>query len=145
MSQHPPIQSQITFFYYPELAPAAAFYEEVLGLPVVVDQGWARIYRVSGGAFLGVVAGEKAFHRPQEKNAVLLTLVVDDAAAWYAYLHERGIPLLTELRHRQDIQIRCFYLQDPGGYSIEVQEFLQPEVRREFAGKPRSLLPPGDC
>jgi len=132
MSQPPTIQSQITFFYYPELAPAATFYEEVLGLPVVVDQGWARIYRVNGTAFLGLVAGEKGFHQAQEKSAVLLTLVVDDATAWYAYLQEQRVPLLTELQHREDIQIRCFYLQDPGGYSIEVQEFLQPEVRREF-------------
>jgi len=129
---HPPtIQSQITFLYYPDLAPAATFYEDVLGLSVVVDQGWARIYRVSGGAFLGIVAGDKGFHRPQERSAVLLTLVVDDAAAWHAYLMGRGIALST-LQHRDDIQIRCFYLQDPGGYSIEVQEFLRTEERREF-------------
>jgi predicted enzyme related to lactoylglutathione lyase len=139
MIRRPGMQSQITFFYYPELAPAAAFYEEVLGLSVVMDQGWARIYHVSGGAFLGIVAGDKGFHRPQEKSAVLLTLVVDDAAAWYTYLQERGVHLLTELRHREDIQIRCFYLQDPGGYSIEIQEFLQPEVRREFGGEASSF------
>ena len=132
MPQTLPIQSQITFFYYPELAPAAAFYEEVLGLPVVVDQGWARIYRVSGAAFLGLVAGEKGFHRPQERNAVLLTLVVDDAAAWYERLAAQGVTLLTGLRHREDLQLRCFYLQDPGGYSIEVQEFLEPAVRAAF-------------
>ena len=132
MSQTPAVQSQIAFFYYPDLAPAAAFYEGVLGFPLVVDQGWARIYRVAGTAFLGIVAGEKGFHRPQERNAVLLTLVVDDAAAWYQHLAAQGITLLTELRHREDLQIRCFYLQDPGGYSIEIQEFLQPEARRQF-------------
>jgi predicted enzyme related to lactoylglutathione lyase len=138
MPQQPTIQSQITFFYYPELAPAATFYEEVLGLPLVVDQGWARIYRVNGAAFLGIVAGKKGFHQSKGKSAVLLTLVVDDTTEWYTYLQDRGVPLLTELQHREDIQIRCFYLQDPGGYSIEIQEFLQPEVRQAFGTEPDS-------
>ncbi|NLX37598.1 MAG: VOC family protein, partial [Chloroflexi bacterium] len=31
---HPSIQQQITFFYTSDLARTAAFYEDVLGLPV---------------------------------------------------------------------------------------------------------------
>ena len=63
---------------------------------------------------------------PQEKSAVLVTLAVDDVAAWYERLRSRGAKLLSELEHRQEIGIQCFFLQDPGGYALEVQQFLNP-------------------
>jgi predicted enzyme related to lactoylglutathione lyase len=128
----PPIYSLITFFYYDDLAPAAAFYEEVMGLEPVEDQGWARIYRVGGSAFLGIVAGEKAYHRPRPSNAVLLTLVVDDVPGWYEHLAARGVTLLTEVQDRPEIQIRCFFLEDPGGYTLEVQQFQRPDLLDTF-------------
>jgi predicted enzyme related to lactoylglutathione lyase len=126
--QPAPIFSQITFFYYDELAPAAAFYEEILGLALVEDQGWARIYRLAGGAFLGIVAGDKGFHRPQARSAVLLTLVVDDVLAWHEHLAAHGVELLSEVQDRPEIQIRCFFLEDPGGYALEIQQFLRPDL-----------------
>jgi extradiol dioxygenase family protein len=53
-----------------------------------------------------------------------VTLVVDDAAAWYAELTNRDVQVLSELEYRPEIGIRCFFLQDPGGYTLEVQQFL---------------------
>jgi predicted enzyme related to lactoylglutathione lyase len=120
------VQSQITFLYYGQIEPAASFYEETMGFELVVDQGWAKIYRTGGNAYLGVVAGEKGFHSPQEKNAVLVTLVVNDVAGWYDRLKRLGARMLSELEHRQEIGIQCFFLQDPGGYTLEVQQFLSP-------------------
>jgi hypothetical protein len=64
----------------------------------VEDQQWAKIYRLSGNAFLGIVAGERGFHRPQERNAVLVTLVVNDVPGWYEYLRDKGVTLLSELQ-----------------------------------------------
>lgn len=130
----PPTFAQITFFYYAELEAAVTFYEEVMGLELVEDQGWARIYRVGGGAFLGIVAGEKGFHRPQARNAVLLTLVVDDVPGWYEHLASRGARLLSEVQERPEIEIRCFFLEDPGGYTLEIQQFLRPDLIDVFYG-----------
>jgi predicted enzyme related to lactoylglutathione lyase len=127
-------RSQITFLYYKDLAPIVTFYEEVMGFEKVEDQGWAKIYRVEGNAFIGVAAGENAFHRPQEKNAVLITLVVDDVSGWYQYLRGQGVTMLSNLREVPAIQVRCFFCEDPGGYSLEVQEFLKPELRSAFYG-----------
>ena len=124
--------SQITFLYYQDLAPVVTFYEEVMRFEKVEDQGWAKIYRVHGNAFLGIVAGDQAFHRPQEKNAVLITLVVDDVPAWYQTLKDKGVTMLSDLREVPSIQVRCFFCEDPGGYSLEVQEFLKPELRSIF-------------
>lgn len=126
------IQSQITFLYYPEIEPIASFYQDTMGFELVEDQQWAKIYRLGGNGFLGIVAGDKGFCQPQEQNAVLVTLVVDDVPGWYNYLKDRGVTLLTGLQHREDIQIRCFFFQDPGGYSFEVQQFLKPDLAAIF-------------
>jgi len=126
------VQSQITFFYYDDLDAASAFYGDVMGFRLVEDQKWAKIYRTSGGAYVGIVAGEKGFHQAQGQNAVLLTLLVDDVDAWYEYLQSRSVKIVTELQEKEDIQVRCFFLEDPGGYSLEIQRFLKPEQAKIF-------------
>lgn len=126
------VQSQITFLYYRDLQPVQKFYQEIMGFELVEDQGWAKIYRVSGNAYLGIVDGKRGFHKAQEKSAVLITLVVDDVFGWYDHLKRKGVKMLTKLREMEDIQIRGFFLEDPGGYAIEVQQFLNPDVARIF-------------
>jgi lactoylglutathione lyase len=126
------VQSQITFLYYHDLQPVCKFYEEIMGFELIEDQRWAKIYRINGNAYLGIVDEERGFHKAQEKSAVLLTLVVDDVFWWYDYLKRKGVKILTELREMEDIQIRGFFLEDPGGYAIEVQQFLKPDVARIF-------------
>ncbi len=128
----PKAKGFITFLYYDQLKEAAAFYEDILGFEVIDDQQWARIYRVEGSAYLGIVAGEKGFHRPKADSAVLLTLVVDDVDSWYDKLTAQGVPVLRELETHEDIQVRCFFIQDPGGYAIEIQTFLNPPVAQAF-------------
>jgi len=126
------IQSQVTFLYYDDLKAASEFYGDVIGFRLVEDQKWAKIYRASGGAYVGIVAGKKGFHQAQESNAVLLTLLVDDVTAWYEYLQSRDVKIVSELAEKEDIQVRCFFLEDPGGYSIEIQRFLKPELVQIF-------------
>lgn len=126
------MQSQITFFYYADVQAASEFYGEILGLELVEDQQWAKIYRVNGTAFLGIVAGEKGFHQAQEKNAVLVTFLVDDVPEWYEYLQTKGVKFSTELMTKDDIQVQCFFAEDPGGYSLEFQRFLRPELAEIF-------------
>ena len=126
------ISAGITFFYHKDIEPAVRFYGEIMGFQLVSDQGWAKIFRIAGNSYMGVVAGEKGFHRPQEKNAVLLTVVVDNAQEWYERLRETEALLLTELQDKPEIQVRCFFLQDPAGYAIEVQQFLDPRTAQEF-------------
>jgi predicted enzyme related to lactoylglutathione lyase len=132
------VQSQITFLYYRDLQPVSKFYEEIMGFELIEDQGWAKIYRVNGNAYLGIVDEEKGFHKAQEKSAVLITLVADDVFWWYDYLKRKGVKILTELREVEDIQIRGFFLEDPGGYAIEVQQFLKPDLARIFHQKDSS-------
>ena len=128
----PTVQSQITFLYYVELEPAAHFYEDVLGLALVEDQGFARIYRTAPQAFIGLVAGDRGFHKPHPDSAVLITLAVDDVDGWYARLRARSVKVLRELATYDSIQVRCFFIEDPGGYAIEIQKFLNPTPQKVF-------------
>ena len=102
-------QSQITFLYYHDLQPIAEFYEQVMGFDLVQDQGMARIYRVSGTAYLGIVDGAKGHFKPQEHNTVLITLVVDDVPAWHDYLKGKGVKALSEIT--QDMQCPALRLR----------------------------------
>jgi predicted enzyme related to lactoylglutathione lyase len=132
MSQPVPVDSQITFLYYDELEPVVTFYRDVLGLDQVADQGWAKIYRTGAAAYVGIVAGDKGYHQPREGSAVLITLAVNDVTSWYQHLQASGVTLLSDLEEKPDIKIRCFFFQDPGGYTFEVQQFLDPEMAEVF-------------
>jgi len=126
------ISAGITFFYYTSIEPAMQFYGKVMGFQLISDQGWAKIFRITGNSYVGVVTGKGGFHQPQEKNAVLLTVVVDNVQEWYERLRKTEAIFLTEVQDKPEIQVRCFFLQDPAGYAIEIQQFLDPEIAKEF-------------
>jgi catechol 2,3-dioxygenase-like lactoylglutathione lyase family enzyme len=126
------IASQITFLYYKDLAKAQQFYEGILGLELVEDQGWAKIYRVNGTAFVGLVDEAHGSLKAQPENAVMLTFVVEDVLAWYRYLREKGVKILQEYGRSDSIQIEYFFAEDPGGYVLEFEHFLKPELTAVF-------------
>jgi hypothetical protein len=47
-----PFAQHVTFLYTSDLAGTARFYESVLRLPLVLDQGSCRIYRISADGSL---------------------------------------------------------------------------------------------
>ena len=114
--------SQITFCYTPDLDAAARFYEDVLGLPLALDQGACRIYRVAKGAYLGFCSREDA-PRP---DGVILTLVTDDVDGWHARLVERGVKFDKPPALNAKFNIYHCFLRDPSGYLVEIQRFEDP-------------------
>ena len=126
------IASQITFLYYKDLAAAQQFYEGILGLTLVEDQGWAKIYRVNGTAFVGLVDEAHGSLKAQPENAVMLTFVVEDVPGWYDYLREKEVKILREYGRSDSIQIEYFFAEDPGGYVLEFERFLKPELTAVF-------------
>lgn len=130
------IASQITFLYYHDLAAAQEFYEGILGLEKVEDQGWAKIYRVSGHAFVGLVDEAHGSLKARPENAVMLTFVVDDVPGWYDYLREKGVIIRREYGRSDTIQIEYFFAEDPGGYVLEFERFLKPELTAVFHLQP---------
>lgn len=117
-----PFDSQITFVYTADLSAAARFYGELLGLPLALDQGSCRIYRVTPTAFLGVCS------RPavQATDSVILTLVTDDVDGWFARLSAAGVSVDTPPTMNPTYRIYHFFVRDPDGWRVELQRFEDP-------------------
>lgn len=130
----PGICSQITFFYYRDFERARDFYERIMGFELADDQGTCRIYRVRGTAFLGIV-DERHGHcsAPRNESSVLLTLVTNDVKGWWDHLHKEKVKITSELLSKPEIQIEAFFFEDPEGYALEVQSFLNPGLRKVFS------------
>jgi catechol 2,3-dioxygenase-like lactoylglutathione lyase family enzyme len=122
-----PFDAAITFCYVPDLETTARFYEDVLGLPLVVDQGDCRIYRVRGGGYLGFCERDAA-PRPE---TVLLTLVTDDVEGWHKRLVQAGTPVDQEPAHNPGYKITHAFYRDPAGYRLEIQRFDDPDWARD--------------
>ncbi|NLE75818.1 MAG: VOC family protein [Chloroflexi bacterium] len=120
----PGVDALITFFYYKDFDRAVRFYGETMGFELTVDQGWSKIFRVTGNAHMGVVDEKRGYHKANAIKPVELTLVVGDADAWYAYLTAQGVPTLNTPHDVPELALRLFLLQDPEGYVIEIQQFL---------------------
>ena len=111
----------ITFLYYRNLATAMRFYEDILGLPLVIDQGWSKIYRIAEGAHVGLVDETRGMNNWQAEKCVQLCIRVPDVDAWYAYAQEEALDGLSELFVNDALGIRAFVFNDPEGYQIEIQ------------------------
>lgn len=124
----PPLDAQITFIYVADLERSAAFYEQTLELPLAVDQGGCRIYRVVGGGYLGIC------HRAETAPAtgrVIITFVTDDVDGWHQALIARGIQVDHPPAHNERYGIYHFFLRDPDGYLLEVQRFERSSLPRD--------------
>jgi catechol 2,3-dioxygenase-like lactoylglutathione lyase family enzyme len=119
----PTLDQQVTFLYTRRLAESARFYEHVLGLPLVLDQGTCRIYHVAGAAFVGVCERADA---PAQPSDVIFTLVTQEVDRWYEYLMAQGVAIEKPPVFNPVYNIYHFFLRDPSGYLIEIQTFRDP-------------------
>jgi len=119
----PSIDQQVTFLYTRDLARTVRFYEQVLGLPLVLDQGGCRIYRVSGDAFLGCCYSPEA---PEKPAGLIITLATREVDLWYQRLVEQGIAIEKPPAYNPTYNIYHFFVRDPNGYLLEIQQFLDP-------------------
>lgn len=111
----------ITFLYYRDLPAAMRFYEDVLGLPLAIDQGWSKIYRIAPGAHVGLVDESRGMHRAHPVKPVQICIRVKDVDAWHAWAAARGVAGLTTPKTSDELGIRAFVMDDPEGYQIEIQ------------------------
>jgi catechol 2,3-dioxygenase-like lactoylglutathione lyase family enzyme len=125
-----PFDAQITFCYTADLAGSARFYEDLLNLPLALDQGACRIYRVAEAAYLGMCTRDEA-PRP---DGIILTLVTEDVDAAYQRLAARGVVFDKPPQANPQFRIYHCLLRDPNGYLIEIQRFDDPRWRRPTGG-----------
>lgn len=121
------IDGQITFCYTRDLPTTSRFYGEVIGFPLILDQGGCRIYRAAGDAYLGFCERENA---PDSPQGVILTLVTDAVDDWYEFLASRGVEFEKAPTTNPEYGIYHCFARDPSGYLIEIQRFLDPDWHR---------------
>lgn len=117
-----PFDQQVTFLYTDDLAATARFYEDILQLPLTLDQGSCRIYRTSRDAFIGLC--ERA--APAAPDGVIITLVSGQVDAWHERLLAYGVPIEKPPTLNAAYNIYHLFIRDPNGYLVEIQTFLDP-------------------
>ncbi len=116
-------KATIVWFYYQDMERIQRFYEEVMGLDLIVDQGWAKIYPIGPTAYFGLVDEQRGMHNFTEQKAVTLSLITDNLDAWYEYLSNHdGIEMRSEEISDTD-RYRAFVAYDPEGYYLEWDVF----------------------
>jgi catechol 2,3-dioxygenase-like lactoylglutathione lyase family enzyme len=118
-------KATITWLYYKDLPPMQTFYEEVLGLRQVVDQGWAKIYEGSRTGHVGLVDERRGMNRWTETKAVNVSFLIDDIDGWFNAVKTRGLfPLRgTAVSDDEAGRYRAFVGYDPEGYYMEFDLF----------------------
>jgi len=111
----------ITFQYYRDLPAAMAFYEDILGLKLAIDQGWSKIYKIDGQAHVGLVDEKRGMQKWAAAKTVQICLRVPDVDAWYAWAQSQNEAGLSKMFDSEELGIRAFAMEDPEGYQIEVQ------------------------
>ncbi|MFZ1807520.1 MAG: VOC family protein, partial [Cyclobacteriaceae bacterium] len=108
----------ITWLYYKDLPHMEAFYEQTLGLSLIADQGWAKIYQSSNSGYIGLVDERRGMHNHTEKKAVNVSFILKDLDGWFKYTSENKS---FELRSKEigigpENKYRAFVGFDPEGY-----------------------------
>jgi lactoylglutathione lyase len=118
------VQANIVFLYYKDVPAAQRFYEDVIGLTLTVDQGFAKIYQVSPTSFVGLVDESQGLHRASEAKPVTLSFVTAQVDQWYDYLVSKGVKMRGPVRDATRHPTRGFVAHDPEGYFLEFETFL---------------------
>jgi len=125
--------ASITFLTYEDMDAGDHFYRVVLGLPLIEDQGWAKVYRIHGAANVGIVEARCGPVEEPLGTGTLLSIIVEDVDAWYKQLKdEPSIEILGPPAMVFDIPVYSFFLKDPAGYRIEIQAFTDASTAEKF-------------
>jgi len=127
----------ITFLTYDDLKAGERFYGDLLGLPLVEDQGWAKVYRIAAGAHVGIVQARRATQKGTAGAGALVSLVVgtvEDVDSWHERLRgEPSIRIDTPPGMVGELPVYSLFLTDPAGYRVEIQAFTEPAIRQRIA------------
>lgn len=126
------IQGNIIWLYYKNLTAAQQFYNQILGLTLFVDQGFAKVYFSSDTGFIGLVDEAQGLHRFSEEKSVTVSFFTDDVQGWYSHLRANNVQLRTPSISIESDGVEYFVAYDTGGYFLEFDRFLDIEKNRNM-------------
>lgn len=62
----------------------------------------------------------------------MLTLVSSDVDGWHRRLADRGVEIEAPPSLSAEFQVYSFFIRDPNGYVLEIQEFRSPAWPRQM-------------
>jgi catechol 2,3-dioxygenase-like lactoylglutathione lyase family enzyme len=116
-------KATVVWFYYRDMAGIQRFYEEVLGLDLIVDQGWAKIYPIGPTGYFGLVDEQRGMHSFTEDKAVTLSMFTANLDAWYDFLSNDDRIEMRSPEIEEEVPYRAFVAYDPEGYYLEWDVF----------------------
>lgn len=122
------ITSQITFLYFNDYEKGCNFLEKILGLEMVFDPGWAKVFRTVGDAYLGAVVKNEPLEEGDTRT--LISLTVENVEAYYRDFKDK-VDDISEIKYF-DFGLRSFFFKGPEGYDFEIQEFLEEDLKQLF-------------
>jgi hypothetical protein len=123
----PEITGGLVFFYYDGIEDASRFYKNIMGFELKLDREWVKIYKISVDSHIGLVDASRGSHKPSEEKPVRLQIMVNDANAWFKYLKKKEVDIpRKEPKLGETLRIKAFTILDPGGYSVEICEYMSP-------------------
>ncbi|MDH4072887.1 MAG: VOC family protein [Gammaproteobacteria bacterium] len=125
-------KATVLWFYYKDMAGIQRFYEDVLGLEMIVDQGWAKIYTAGPTGYFGLVDEQRGMHRYTEQKAVTMSFFTADIDGWYRTLStDERIEMRSQKIEEED-EYRAFVAYDPEGYYLEWDVFNPIPANRDL-------------
>jgi len=117
----------ITWLYHKDLLKIQNFYEEVLGLNLVADQGWTKIYQGSSTGFVGLVDERRGMRDYADEKAVNMSFVLEDVSGWYDYVStQKVMPIRNnELTAGPNNKYKAFIGFGPELYFYEFDQFME--------------------
>ena len=127
------VKATVTWLYYNDMPRAQRWLEEVLGLSLLVDQGFATVYRSSPSGFIGPVRASDGLHGYAPEKLVTVSLITADVDAWLARLAARED---MRLRHQEitleGSHVELFVAYDPEGYFWEFDRFRETSANAKL-------------
>ncbi|MBA2667016.1 MAG: VOC family protein [Trueperaceae bacterium] len=120
------LKGQVTFLPTDDHQKSIDFYEGILGLTLVRDQGLCRIYRTGPSSYIGFC--DHGYAIPSEFR-VVITLLIDDVDGVFERLQRDGVATESMPCLSERFDVYQFFVRDPNGYLVEIQRFNDPLER----------------
>jgi hypothetical protein len=116
--------SGVTFIYYNDLEYGAEFIKKVLDLPLIMDQGFAKVYQINQTAFLGIVKNKDDI---KYNGNTLVSLNTTDVLKEHNRVSKLEVFNITNIQHIPSIPLDSFFFKDKEGHDFEIQQFIKEE------------------
>src|SRR6056297_1482632 len=114
-------QGMIAFFGTNDLKKTEHFYTKLLEFSLFKDQGKCQIYNIPGGGKIGFCSHIKV---TADEKSPIITFVTEKVDQVYETLIHKGVKISHKPEKNPYFPIYHFFLEDPNGYTVEIQRFL---------------------